>query len=50
MDIVELIMQIEKDLDVNISDNSIEFNGFLEKIISKVILQRRDKKLKDLGI
>jgi acyl carrier protein len=50
MDIVEFIMQIEKDLDVNISDNFIEFNGFLEKIISKVILQRRDKKLKDLGI
>jgi hypothetical protein len=33
MDIVEIIMQIEKDLDVSISDNFIEFNGFLEKVI-----------------
>jgi hypothetical protein len=50
LDIIELIMQIEKDLDVSISDNCIEFNGFLEKVISRVILQRRDKKLRDLGI
>jgi len=50
LDIVELIMQIEKDLDVSISDNFIEFNGFLEKVISKFTLQKRDKRLKDLGI
>ena len=51
LDIVELIMKIEKDLDVSISDNIIdEFNGFLQKVYSIVVSRRRDKKLGDLGI
>ena len=51
LDIIELIMQIEKDLDVSISDNIIdEFNEFLNKIYSMVVSKRRDKKLRDLGI
>ena len=50
LDIIELIMQIEKDLDVNISDNFIEFNGFLQRVYSLIISKRRDKKLGDLGI
>jgi hypothetical protein len=51
LDIVELIMQIEKDLDVSISDNIIdEFNGFLQKVYSIVVSRSRDKKLGDLGI
>lgn len=51
LDIIELIMQIEKDLDVSISDNIIdEFNGFLKKVYSIVVSRRRDKKLDDLGI
>jgi acyl carrier protein len=51
LDIVELIMQIEKDLDVSISDNIIdEFNGFLKKVYSMIVSKRRDKKLDDLGI
>jgi acyl carrier protein len=51
LDIVELIMQIEKDLDVSISDNIIdEFNGFLQRVYSLIISKRRDKKLGDLGI
>jgi hypothetical protein len=51
LDIVELIMKIEKDLDVSISDNIIdEFNGFLKKLYSMIVSKRRDKKLDDLGI
>jgi acyl carrier protein len=51
LDIVELIMQIEKDLDVSISDNIIdEFNGFLQKVYSMIISKRRDEKLGNLGI
>ena len=50
LDIVELIMQIEKDLDVNISDNFIEFNEFLEKVYSMIVSKRRNKKLEELGI
>jgi acyl carrier protein len=50
LDIVELIMQIEKDLDVNISDNFIEFNEFLKKVYSMIVSKRREKKLRDLGI
>lgn len=51
LDIVELIMQIEKDLDVSISDNIIdEFNGFLKKVYSMIVSKRREKKLRDLGI
>jgi hypothetical protein len=51
LDIVELIMRIEKDLDISISDNIIdEFSGFLQKIHSMIISKRRDKKLGDLGI
>ena len=51
LDIIELIMTIEKDLDVSISDYILdEFNGFLEKVYSMYISKKRDKKLGDLGI
>jgi acyl carrier protein len=51
LDIIELIMRIEKALDVSISDNILEeFNGFLQRVYSLIISKRRDKKLGDLGI
>ena len=52
-DVIDLIMKIEKDLYVSISDGVIEddpFDDFLRKVYSMIISKRRDEKLGDLGI
>ena len=52
-DVIDLIMKMEKDLDVSISDGVMEddhFDDFLRKVYSMIISKRRDEKLGDLGI